>query len=179
MWRIKVLTEKFGPCGYGWKYEILDQRLEKGAKDEIAAFVTINLFVHFGDMGWSEAIPGIGGSMFVSQEKSGPYTSDECFKMALTDAISVSCKALGVAADVYWDKDQTKYEAPKQEVKATPTNEVKKISDKQLKRLFAIAKGKETLAKEVVSRFGYESSKDIMSTDYEAIVSKLQELVGA
>ena len=28
------------------------------------------------------------------------YTSDECYKMALTDALSVACKALGVAADV-------------------------------------------------------------------------------
>lgn len=29
--------------------------------------------------------------------------------MALTDAISVACKALGIGADVYWDKDSTKY----------------------------------------------------------------------
>ena len=37
--------------------------------------------------------------------------SDECFKMALTDAISVAAKAIGVAADVYWQKDRTKYSA--------------------------------------------------------------------
>lgn len=30
--------------------------------------------------------------------------------MALTDALSVACKALGIAADVYWDKDKTKYD---------------------------------------------------------------------
>ena len=29
--------------------------------------------------------------------------------MALTDAMSVACKALGVAADVYWQADKTKY----------------------------------------------------------------------
>ena len=29
--------------------------------------------------------------------------------MALTDAISVSCKALGMSADVYWDNGSTKY----------------------------------------------------------------------
>ena len=29
--------------------------------------------------------------------------------MALTDALSVACKALGVAADVYWQADKTKY----------------------------------------------------------------------
>lgn len=45
----------------------------------------------------------------MAKEKSGMYTSDECYKMALTDALSVACKALGVAADVYWQADKTKY----------------------------------------------------------------------
>ena len=35
--------------------------------------------------------------------------SDECYKMALTDAISVAAKALGVAADVYYKNDRSKY----------------------------------------------------------------------
>ena len=109
MWRLKTLTEQFGPCGVGWKYEIAEKRLELGAGDEIAAFVDINLYVKVGDV-WSEAIPGTGGSSFVAKESKGLYTNDECFKMALTDAISVSCKALGFGADVYWDKDRTKYD---------------------------------------------------------------------
>lgn len=29
--------------------------------------------------------------------------------MAYTDAISIACKALGMAADVYFEKDRTKY----------------------------------------------------------------------
>lgn len=108
MWRIKTLTEQFGPCGMGWKYIITDKRLEQGGNGEIAAFVDIDLFIKV-DGEWSEAIPGTGGSMFVANESKGPYVSDECFKMALTDAISVACKALGFGADVYWDKDATKY----------------------------------------------------------------------
>lgn len=113
MWRIKKLTELFGMCGVGWRYVITKQWLEQGGNDEIAAFVNIDLFVKVNGE-WSEAIPGTGGSAFVAKEKSGPYTSDECFKMALTDAISVSCKALGFGADVYWDKDSTKYSKPLQ-----------------------------------------------------------------
>ncbi|MDI6721479.1 MAG: hypothetical protein QMD85_03750 [Candidatus Aenigmarchaeota archaeon] len=108
MWRIKALTEQFGPVGIGWKYEITEKRLEQGASDEIAAFVDINLYIKYGGE-WSEPIPGTGGSMLVTKESRGLHTSDECFKMALTDAISVSCKALGFGADVYWDKDRTKY----------------------------------------------------------------------
>lgn len=117
MWRIKALTEKFGPCGFGWKYVITDKRLEQGANGEIAAFLDIDLFVK-ADGVWSDAIPGTGGSAFVAKEKNGPYTSDECFKMALTDAISVACKALGFGADVYWDANKSKYDKPESKQEA-------------------------------------------------------------
>lgn len=109
LYRIKALTEQFGPCGVGWKYEVTNKWLEPGAKGEIAAFVDINLYYRW-EGKWSEPIPGTGGSAFVENERNGLYTSDECFKMALTDAISVACKALGVGADVYWENDRTKYD---------------------------------------------------------------------
>lgn len=111
MWRLKTLTELFGLCGVGWKYVITKQWLEQSSNGEIGAFVNIDLYVKV-DGEWSEPIPGTGGSMFVANESKGPYTSDECFKMALTDAISVSCKALGFGADVYWQADSTKYSKP-------------------------------------------------------------------
>lgn len=117
MWRIKALTETFGPCGFGWKYVITDKRLEQGANGEVAAFLDIDLFVK-ADGVWSDAIPGTGGSAFVAKEKNGLYTSDECFKMALTDAISVACKALGFGADVYWDADKSKYDKPENKQEA-------------------------------------------------------------
>lgn len=115
MWRIKTLTEEFGVCGFGWYYEIVDQWLETAmAKDEITANVKINLYVKQGDE-WSKPIVGIGGSMLVANEKKGLYVNDECYKMALTDAISVACKSLGIGADVYWNKDNTKYNDSKKE----------------------------------------------------------------
>lgn len=109
MWRIKTLTEQFGPCGIGWKYVIKEKRLESAPTGEIAAFLDIDLFYMWEDK-WSEAIPGTGGSAFVTNESKGAYVSDECFKMALTDAISVACKALGIGADVYWQNDKSKYD---------------------------------------------------------------------
>lgn len=152
MWRIKKLTEIFGPCGVGWKYEVVKKEILPGANDEIAAFVDINLYVYV-DGKWSEAIPGTGGSSFVSKEKSGLYMSDECFKMALTDAISVSCKALGVGADVYWGEDKTKYEQPKSEEKPKLTPQQyclamqknKKVPDNVLKDFIGEMFGKNSL----------------------------------
>lgn len=111
MWRIKRLTEMFGPCGIGWWYEITDKQI---ICDEItnqkAAFVDILLYYIDPESGHaSHGIPGTGGSSFVAKESKGAYLSDECFKMALTDAISVAAKAIGIGADVYFDKDSTKY----------------------------------------------------------------------
>ena len=108
MWRIEELTALFGPCGTGWKYVITRREMVPDGSGQVAAFMDIDLYYRDGD-GWSEPIPGTGGSMFITKEKGGLYTSDECYKMALTDALSVACKALGVGADVYWEKGATKY----------------------------------------------------------------------
>lgn len=129
MWRIKMLTEEFGVCGFGWKYEIIRMWNENGGNGIISSFVHINLFVKMNGE-WSEAIQGVGGSSFVTNEKNGLYTSDECFKMALTDAISVACKALGMGADVYWDKDSTKYSQTS--TQAAPVTDNRKLLNKEL-----------------------------------------------
>ena len=113
LYRVKRMTEAFGPCGIGWKYVITKQWLETYGQ-EVKAFCNIDLFIKV-DGEWSDAIPGTGGSSLVAVERSGLYVSDEAYKMALTDALSVAMKALGVAADVYYSKDkqgqfETKYE---------------------------------------------------------------------
>lgn len=108
MWRIKILTEQFGICGIGWRVRIVRTWVDCGVNNEVAAHVEIELFIKV-DGAWSEAIPGIGGSKFVSKESGGLYTDDDCYKKAYTDALSVACKLLGIGANVYWDKDNTKY----------------------------------------------------------------------
>ncbi len=111
MYRIQILTKTFGPCGFGWKYTITGKEIMDGANGEKIAVVDIDLYVKW-EGEWSDAIPGTGGSSFIANERNGAYTSNECYKMALTDALSVSCKALGIGADVYWSAGHTKYDAP-------------------------------------------------------------------
>ena len=48
------------------------------------------------------------------------------------------------------------------------------ITPAQLKRLFAMAKGQEAMAKAVIDSFGYKSSKEIQKKDYEAICNQIQ-----
>lgn len=133
MWRIKALTEQFGPCGVGWYYEITDKWIETSmAKDEITANVMINLYIDYEGV-WSKPIVGVGGSMLVASETKGLYVNDECYKMALTDAISVACKSLGMGADIYWDKDTTKYNDAKKDNfrQEQETNDAKKENSRQ------------------------------------------------
>ena len=106
MWRIKMLTKHFGVCGFGWKTTVDKMWIEEGANGERTANVQISLYVRDPESKeWSDAIVGIGGAALVSTESKGFFTDDDCFKKAYTDAISISCKALGMAADVYYEKD--------------------------------------------------------------------------
>lgn len=105
MWRIKKLTEIFGPAGIGWYYDVVSERAEEHG-DVTIAVVDLNLYIKQGGE-WSKPIYGTGGNIILRKGS----TSDEGYKMALTDALSVACKALGIGADVYFDKDKTKYTA--------------------------------------------------------------------
>ena len=140
MWRIKCLTEQFGACGFGWYYKTTNKWLEHGQEGQISAFVDIDLFVKV-DGEWSMPISGTGGSSFVAQETSGLKMSDECFKMATTDAISVACKQLGFGADVYWSKDKTKYDNQEQEeVESIRKQKISELKVKAIKTAIANAK---------------------------------------
>lgn len=104
-WRMKALTEALGPCGVGWHYRITERWTQDCLDGEVMAFVGVELEICLGGE-WSHPIPGIGGSKLVAKEAGGAHNNDEGWKMALTDALSVAMKALGVAAAVYegrWD----------------------------------------------------------------------------
>lgn len=136
MWRIKALTEQFGVCGVGWYYECIKQWIEEVDNERVAC-VNINLYIKV-DGEWSKPIFGTGGSKLSTVERSGVYVSDECYKMATTDAISVACKNLGMGADIYWNKDRTKYDAVTKEQKeeeadAKKTEKIKKQKISEVK----------------------------------------------
>lgn len=151
MWRIKVLTQEFGYCGIGWYPEIVNCWTQPCENGEIAAFVTINLYIKV-EGEWSKPIPGTGGSKFISNEKGGLYCDDECYKKAYTDAIGVAAKALGVGADVYWQNDRTKYTIPQDDNTPKIDPIVCPVCNNPIKGL--IKDGKEITPFEVLNRLG-------------------------
>jgi hypothetical protein len=104
-WRFQAMTELFGPIGIGWRFEIVRVWQEAAHAGQVFAFAEVNVwYKHEGEE--SYPLNGIGGSMLIVQEKNGIHSSDEGYKMAVTDAFSVAVKPLGIAADVYmglWD----------------------------------------------------------------------------
>ena len=115
-WRIECLTELFGLCGQGWYTKITEQKIIDGADGEKVAITNIELY-YKQDGEWSMPIQATGGSKLVANEKSGAYTSDEAFKMAYTDALSVACKMIGIAGKIYRGQYNTKYQADRSEPK--------------------------------------------------------------
>lgn len=111
MWRIKCLTEEFGPVGVGWYYDIVRTWTEPGANGDVFAFAEIALYVKINDL-FSAPIRATGGNTIVKFNKKYKTneSSDEGFKMAITDALGVACKFLGIGADVYWENDRSKYQ---------------------------------------------------------------------
>lgn len=98
-WRIQKLTEVLGPVGFGWKLQNVSFEYVTLANEIVCNCRLEFLYKHDGE--WSEPIPGTGGSKFATVESKGVYVSDEAEKMAMTDAISVATKFLGLASDVY------------------------------------------------------------------------------
>lgn len=173
LWRILAMTDTFGVCGIGWKYEITKQWMETYG-NEIKGFCNINLYVKV-DSEWSDAIPGTGGSAFVTMERNGAYVNDEVYKMALTDALSVAMKSIGVAADIYFAKGAdlgTKYAINEQAANGQlPVQEV----DKNLEMVIANIKIASTINE--LSRiwnecYVYQTNKDFVS----ALTNRKKEL---
>jgi hypothetical protein len=101
-WRYMAMTEQFGPVGIGWKYTIDELWNVEGTDGRVFAWVTVYTRPKPKDTeNWCDGTPGIGGSMLIAKESAGLFNSDEAFKMAVTDALSVALKMLGVGADIY------------------------------------------------------------------------------
>lgn len=108
MWRIEKLTKLFGPCGIGWWIDNVRYSESFYGQNELVVWCELDLYIK----GFDHPIYGVGGSKLYGKgigKKDEFDINDECRKMAMTDAISVACKNLGFAADVYYGIDDTKY----------------------------------------------------------------------
>lgn len=142
MWRIKKLTEVFGPAGFGWWTQNVTYRFENAEQTkETAVFCELELVVVDPDTKIeSHPIYGVGGNTFVALRKNGPQSSDEAMKMAYTDALSIACKALGFSHDIYYQADRTKYTSASADDVSPSPEDYKAITDRIQKGIGVITK---------------------------------------
>jgi hypothetical protein len=106
-WRLKMMTEAFGPVGQGWGYEQLEWTVQADC-----IFVCCRVWyrdAETGEQRWTG--PQWGGTELMRRRREGnPEPNDEAFKMSITDAIGKCCVQIGLAADVHMGQfDDSKY----------------------------------------------------------------------
>ena len=172
MWRIKALTQLFGPQGQGWRLEVVSWDVVEAAGEKMA-HVWLNLSYKEGDA-WSAAVPGFGGSK-LSGKGVGDGLNDEAFKMAFTDALSVCCKGLGLASDIYYDKDQdrTKYSLASVS-KTAPVTVTYKPCDADMYEHFVAAAARGQLTPK--GRTAEESWKDLTNAGAKELTKFRQDV---
>ena len=127
MWRIQKLTELFGPCGEGWFTEVTRQERVDFPNGEVCVFTDINLYLKDTKSGrWSKPIRGTGGNRLVLKNADGLFLDDEAYKNAYTHALGIACKALGFGADIYWGRNDSKYDSGTATTASPSAKEVEK-----------------------------------------------------
>lgn len=96
MWILKRLTEQFGPAGIGWGVNKPEFQVVEGGGD-VLVYCTVSAW--HGEK--SNVLWGVGGDKVAGKNKNGPFSDDEAFKKAFTDAVNNAFKSIGVAADIH------------------------------------------------------------------------------
>lgn len=109
-------TETFGPCGIGWGFEIVDEKLLDGALlapgfNERIHMARIKVWYKWnGERG---EVEHVGQTVFCGRRKDGsPFTDEDAPKKSVTDALVKALSMIGFAGDIFMGRyDDSKYVA--------------------------------------------------------------------
>ncbi|HET6522017.1 MAG TPA: hypothetical protein VFG47_19675 [Geminicoccaceae bacterium] len=142
-WRLRMMTETFGPIGKGWGYEQLEWTVVEGM-----AFVCVRVWYRdpeTGEQHWTG--PQWGGTELVRRRRDGPgEPNDEAFKMSITDALGKCLLQIGLAADVHlglfddskYRDDAAAYYAAKEDPQLRP-EAIQRFEAELKERLFEVS----------------------------------------
>jgi hypothetical protein len=124
-WIVKRLTETFGPCGIGWGFAILGERMERLSETDVLSIATVRLwYTHDGKRGELEQI-GQTKAAYLKSDGSAMVIDEDAPKKSVTDALVKCASYLGFAGDIFsgmWD--DSKYVAWAAEQYAPPPQKV-------------------------------------------------------
>lgn len=108
---IRKATEVFGPCGIGWGFTIVDERVEEGAGGEKMHIARVRVWYEW--QGKRGEVEHVGGTQFSGMRNSGKaFTDEDAPKKSVTDALVKAMSMIGFAGDIFMGRyDDSKYVA--------------------------------------------------------------------
>lgn len=104
-WIIERLTDEFGPCGIGWGFTILNERMERLSDKEVLHVAVVRMwYVLDSKRGELEQI-GQTKAMYAKKD-GGLMVDEDAPKKSVTDALVKCASYLGFAGDIFsgmWD----------------------------------------------------------------------------
>lgn len=114
-WIVERLTDEFGPCGIGWGFIVLDERMERLTETEILHVARVRFWYELdGKRGEFEQI-GQTRALYAKRDKS-LMVDEDAPKKSVTDALVKCASYLGFAGDIFsgmWDDSKYVNEAGK------------------------------------------------------------------
>lgn len=103
-WIVERLTDEFGPCGIGWGFTILSERMERLTERDVLHIAAVRMWYELnGKRGEFEQI---GQTKAVYESKNGTIVDEDAPKKSVTDALVKCASYLGFAGDIFsgmWD----------------------------------------------------------------------------
>lgn len=103
-WIVERLTDEFGPCGIGWGFTILSERMERLTETDVLHVAVVRMWYELG--GKRGEFEQIGQTKAVYQSKNGTMVDEDAPKKSVTDALVKCASYLGFAGDIFsgmWD----------------------------------------------------------------------------
>lgn len=108
-WIVRRATETFGPCGIGWGFTIVNERVENGGKAGDRVHIA-HVRVWYKWDGQRGEVEHIGQTMLSGTNKNGLYTDEDAPKKSVTDALVKALSMIGFAGDIFAGRyDDSKY----------------------------------------------------------------------
>jgi hypothetical protein len=130
-WIVQRLTEEFGPCGIGWGYTVLNERMERLSDTDVLHVALVRFWYELsGKRGEVEQIGQTKATYMTNKDKL--MVDEDAPKKSVTDALVKCASYIGFAGDIFsgrWDDSKyvqwarEQYEPPKEEKPASPIPE--------------------------------------------------------
>jgi hypothetical protein len=175
MWIIKRLTEQFGPAGLGWGVNEPRFQVVEAAGDTLV-YCTVSAW-----HGKPENVLwGVGGDKVAGKNKNGPFSDDEAFKKAFTDAVNNAFKSIGVAADIHMGLfDDDKYVAQVRGEFEDKPEPPALINDSQYAELIALAQAADVQVDTICKAAKVDTLQDLPASEYQPVRKKLNLTIDA